>query len=157
MFTINKYYCTSRSHKLCCGRKRLQHNGNKNATFLLILFLLTLIVKLFRLDPGFYKILLNVGPHSVTFNTKVVGRVQIESCEVGLSDADGSSAPRLEKINYGHSLSSRLNGDSGQKLIIKFTLTRQVRVDMLRIHFKVAAFLASRNSASFLVCRNSII
>ncbi|ENN71956.1 dolichyl-diphosphooligosaccharide--protein glycosyltransferase subunit 2 [Dendroctonus ponderosae] len=86
-----------------------------------------------KLEPGFYKILLNVGSHSVTFKTKVVGRVQIESCEVGLSDADGSSAPRLEKINYGRTLSNRLNGDSGQKLIIKFTLTRQVHQAFVRL------------------------
>lgn len=80
----------------------------------------------FRLEPGFYKILLNIGSHSATLNARVLGPVSVKSFDIGLSDADGSSAPKLEKVNYPNKLSKRLQGDSGQNLLVKFTLSRQV-------------------------------
>lgn len=50
----------------------------------------------------------------------------MKSFEIGLSDADGSSAPRLEKVAFQNKLGKKLQGDSGQNLLVKFTLSRPV-------------------------------
>lgn len=80
----------------------------------------------FRLDPGFYKILINAGSHAATINARVLGLVEVKNFEIGLTDADGSSVPKLEKVVFPNKISKKLQGDSGQNLLVKFTLSRQV-------------------------------
>lgn len=101
-----------------------------------------------KLEPGFYKILLNVGSHSATLNARVLGPVAVKSFDIGLSDADGSSAPKLEKVNYPNKVSKRLQGDSGQNLLVKFTLSRQVHQAFVRLSSgkKEIIFVAGQES-----------
>ncbi|KAL1494878.1 hypothetical protein ABEB36_010394 [Hypothenemus hampei] len=112
--------------------------GSKATEFLLPL----------KLEPGYYKILLNVGSHSTTLNARVLGPVEVKSFEIGLSDADGSSAPHLEKLSYPNLLSKRLQGDSGQNLLVKFTLSRQVHQAFVRLSAgkKEIIFVAGQES-----------
>ncbi|XP_066246189.1 dolichyl-diphosphooligosaccharide--protein glycosyltransferase subunit 2 [Euwallacea similis] len=86
-----------------------------------------------KLEPGFYKILLNMGSHSTTVNARVLGPVEVKSFEIGLSDADGSAATKLEKVSYPNKLAKRLQGDSGQNLLVKFSLSRQVHQAFVRL------------------------
>lgn len=97
--------------------------GTKESEFILPL----------KLEPGFYKILINAGTHAATLNARVLGPIEIKNFEIGLSDADGSSVPKLEKITFPNKCSKILKGDSGQNLLVKFTLSQQVHQAFLRL------------------------
>lgn len=103
-----------------------------------------------KLEPGYYKILLNAGSHSTTLTARVLGPVEIKIFEIGLSDADGSSAPRLEKISYPNKLGKNLQGDSGQNLLVKFTLSRAVHQAFVRLSAgkKEIIFVAGQESGN---------
>ncbi|KAJ8968706.1 hypothetical protein NQ314_002161, partial [Rhamnusium bicolor] len=87
-----------------------------------------------RLEPGYYRIALNAGSHTSTFTVRILGPLNINSLEIGLSDADGSSAPKLSKISYPAALDSKLQADSSQHLIVKFSITRNVHQAFLRLY-----------------------
>ncbi|XP_050309559.1 dolichyl-diphosphooligosaccharide--protein glycosyltransferase subunit 2 [Anthonomus grandis grandis] len=86
-----------------------------------------------KLEPGYYKILLNAGTHSANLFARVLGPVEVKSFEIGVTDTDGSSAPKLEKVSYPNKLGKKLQGDSSQNLLVKFTLTRPVHQAFIRL------------------------
>lgn len=86
-----------------------------------------------RLDPGQYRVGISAGSHSAALMVRVLGPVSLQWLEAGLGDADGSSAPRLTKLQYPGKLSSVLQADSSQHLIVRFTLTRSVHQPFLRL------------------------
>lgn len=102
-----------------------------------------------RLEPGYYRIALNAGTHSSTFNARVLGPLSIKSLEIGLTDADGSSAPKLTKLTHPGKLDTKLQADSSQHLIIKFSLSRAVHQAFLRMYSenKEIIFVAEQDSS----------
>lgn len=102
-----------------------------------------------KVDPGYYSIALSAGTEKTTLKAKVLGPIAINSLEVGLSDADGSSAPKMSKLSYPSKLSSKLQADSSQQLIVKFSISRPVHQAFLRLYSsnKEILFVAEQDTS----------
>lgn len=102
-----------------------------------------------KLDPGYYRVVVNAGSHSSTITTRVLGPVTINSLEIGLSDADGSSVPKLSKLVYPGKLDSKLQADSSQHLLVKFSISRTVHQAFLRLYSgkKEIIFVAEQDTS----------
>lgn len=87
-----------------------------------------------KLEPGQYRVGLTAGSHSAALMIKVLGPIVLQWLEVGLGDADGSSAPRMTKLHYPSKLTSVLQADSSQHLILRFSLSRTVHQPFLRMN-----------------------
>lgn len=101
-----------------------------------------------RLEPGQYSLALNAGKHSATLTVRVSGPIKLQSLDIGLGDADGTSAPRMTKLDYKSELQSPLQADSTHNLIVKFTLPRPVHQAFLRLYSqkREIIFIAERDS-----------
>lgn len=101
-----------------------------------------------KVESGNYNIELTAGSEKATLKAKVLGPVAINSLEVGLSDADGSSAPKMSKLSHPAKLSSKLQADSSQQLIVKFSLSTPVHQAFLRLYSnkKEIIFVAEQDS-----------
>ncbi|KAK4880281.1 hypothetical protein RN001_008427 [Aquatica leii] len=86
-----------------------------------------------RLDPGQYRVGITAGAHSAALMVRVLGPVNIQWLEVGLGDTDGTSAPRLTKLQHPSTLTSPLQADSSHHLILRFSLSRPVQQPFLRL------------------------
>ncbi|KAB0797670.1 hypothetical protein PPYR_08663 [Photinus pyralis] len=86
-----------------------------------------------KLDPGHYRVGLTAGSHSAALNVRVLGPVTVQWLEVGLSDSDGTSAPRLTKLQHPSKLTTNLQADSSHHLILRFSLSRPVQQPFLRL------------------------
>ncbi|KAJ8920572.1 hypothetical protein NQ315_004711 [Exocentrus adspersus] len=106
------------------------------------------VLTLDKLDPGYYRVAINAGSHSATITARILGLLTINSLEIGLTDADGSSAPKLSKLSYPTKLDSALKADSSQHLLVKFSISRPVHQAFLRLSSgkKEIVFLAVPDS-----------
>lgn len=102
-----------------------------------------------KVDPGSYSIEIAAGNEKATLNVKVLGPVAINSFEVGLSDSDGSSAPKTSKLSHPSKLPSKLQADSSQQLMVKFSLSRPVHQAFLRLYSdkKEIIFVAEQDTS----------
>lgn len=101
-----------------------------------------------RLDPGQYSLALNAGKHSASLTVRVSGPIKLQSLDIGLGDADGTSAPRLIKLDYKSELQTPLQADSTHNLIVKFSLPRPVHQPFLRLYSskREIIFIAEKDS-----------
>lgn len=93
----------------------------------------TEFVLLLRLEPGQYKISLTAGSHTATLTARVLGPVTLNWLEIGLSDADSTTLPKLTRIQPPARLSTPLQADSSQQLLVKISLNRIVHQVFLRL------------------------
>lgn len=91
------------------------------------------ILKLNSLEPGVYNVSLSAGSHTSILSVRVLGPIKINSLEIGLGDADGSSTPKLNKLTYPTKLNSKLQADSSQQLVVKFSISRPVHQAFVRL------------------------
>lgn len=98
--------------------------GSKSTEFILLL----------RLDPGQYKISLTAGSHTATLTARVLGPVTLNWLEIGVSDADSTTAPRLTRLQPPAKLATPLQADSSQQLLVKISLNRIVHQVFLRLY-----------------------
>lgn len=68
-------------------------------------------------ERGLYKLAVNAGNGFAVLPIRILGAVDIDSVEVGISDVDGSSSARLNSVSYPSKLQQPLEADSLQKLI----------------------------------------
>lgn len=104
---------------------------------------------------GFYDLTLTATPQEkderLTGNTnavllvKALTTVSIENVELGIVDADGSSAPKLAKLTHPDKLKSALVADRHHKLILKFALKDKSTGDAMKVH---QSFVRLSNAAS---------
>lgn len=102
-----------------------------------------------KVDPGSYSIEIAAGSQKTTLKARVLGPVAINSLEIGLSDSDGSSAPKMSKLSHPSKLSSKLQADSSQQLVVKFSLSRPVHQAFLRLYSdnKEIVFVAEQDTS----------
>lgn len=102
-----------------------------------------------RLEPGQYRIALTAGTHSTTLTVRVLGPVSLEWLQIGLSDADGSAAPRLTKLVHPSKLPTPLHADSSQHLTLKLSISRVIHQVFLRLYSgtKEIIFVAEPDSS----------
>lgn len=94
----------------------------------------TEFVLLLRLDPGQYKISLTAGSHTAVLTARVLGPVVLNWLEIGISDADSTTLPRLTRLQPSAKLSTNLQADSSQQLLVKISLNRVVHQVFLRLY-----------------------
>lgn len=85
-------------------------------------------------EPGQYKINLGVGTHTVTFLTKVLGPIKLETFEIGLGDVDGTSVPKYTKLQHPNKLTKTLEADATQDLFAKLSLSKPVHQAFIRLN-----------------------
>lgn len=102
-----------------------------------------------RVEPGQYKISLTAGSHSVSLTARVLGPVNLDSIEIGVGDADGTSAPRFTKLARPNHLQESLQADSTQHLFIRFNLPRPVHQAFVKLSSgkKEIIFVAEKDSS----------
>lgn len=79
---------------------------------------------------GFYKLLLTahasdsrlVGHSKATLTFKVLTAISLEDVEIGTGDADQSTAASMSKVEYPAMLTTQLEADQHQRLILKFVV-----------------------------------
>lgn len=83
---------------------------------------------------GFYKITVTAGTVSNTVTVKVLSEVKVDYLEIGTGDADQTTQPKLVKVAYPNKIGQKVEADSQQKLVMRFSL-RDIATDKpMRVH-----------------------
>ncbi len=93
---------------------------------------------------GFYELLVTATPsktnptlagnEAASLVVKVLGSVWITNVEVGVVDADQSTAPKMSKINHPDKLAKTLEADHHQKVMIKFAVADKAGGEKVKVH-----------------------
>lgn len=73
-------------------------------------------------EPGRYRIIVTAGTHTASLSASVLGTVNVQWLELGITDTDQASPIKLQKLTYATKLGKLLEADSQQRLIIRFSL-----------------------------------
>lgn len=102
---------------------------------------------------GFYKLSLTampvqaderlLGNTGAEVGVKVLTQVEIVNVEIGTSDREQTSAPKMEKVTFLGKLASVLEADHHQKLVMKFSIKDRSNGDLMLAH---QAFVHMRHS-----------
>ncbi|XP_020817228.1 dolichyl-diphosphooligosaccharide--protein glycosyltransferase subunit 2 [Drosophila serrata] len=97
----------------------------------------TYVADLASLKParGTYQAELSAdGVYTQTLQFKVLGRVKVQSLELGIAESDASAATRKQTVNYPGKLKEVLSADSTQKLLLKAVLVEESTGKSLAVH-----------------------
>ncbi|KAH8347702.1 hypothetical protein KR084_000312, partial [Drosophila pseudotakahashii] len=97
----------------------------------------TYVADLASLKParGVYQAELNAdGVYTQTLQFKILGRVKVQSLEVGIAESDASAATRKQSVTYPGKLQEVLSADSTQKLLLKAVLVEESNGKPLAVH-----------------------
>ncbi|XP_016947438.1 dolichyl-diphosphooligosaccharide--protein glycosyltransferase subunit 2 [Drosophila biarmipes] len=97
----------------------------------------TYVADLASLKParGIYQADLNAdGVYTQTVQFKILGRVKVQSLEVGIAESDASAATRKQSVTYPGKLQEVLSADSTQKLLLKAVLVEESNGKPLAVH-----------------------
>lgn len=83
---------------------------------------------------GFYKIHISAGAASNTVEIKAITDVKVDYLEIGTGDADQTTQPKLVKTIYPNKLSTKIEADSQQKIVMKFMLRDTLNDKPMRVH-----------------------
>ncbi|XP_008550108.1 dolichyl-diphosphooligosaccharide--protein glycosyltransferase subunit 2 [Microplitis demolitor] len=83
---------------------------------------------------GFYKVAVLAGSVSTTVTVKVLSEVKLDYLEIGTGDADQTTQSKLVKIDYPKKLDHKIEADSQQKLVMKFSLRDIADNKSMRVH-----------------------
>ncbi|CAD6226330.1 GSCOCG00011876001-RA-CDS [Cotesia congregata] len=83
---------------------------------------------------GFYKVAIQAGSVSTTVTVKVLSEVKLDYLEIGTGDADQTTQSKLIKITYPKKLDHKIEADSQQKLVMKFSLLDITLSKSMRVH-----------------------
>ncbi|XP_074099951.1 oligosaccharide transferase delta subunit [Cotesia typhae] len=85
-------------------------------------------------NRGFYKVAIQAGSVSTTVAVKVLSEVKLDYLEIGTGDADQTTQSKLIKITYPKKLDHKIEADSQQKLVMKFSLLDITNSKSMRVH-----------------------
>ncbi|XP_016999232.2 dolichyl-diphosphooligosaccharide--protein glycosyltransferase subunit 2 [Drosophila takahashii] len=97
----------------------------------------TYVADLASLKParGVYQAELSAdGVYTQTLQFKILGRVKVQSLEVGIAESDASAATRKQSVTYPGKLQEVLSADSTQKLLLKALLVEESNGKPLAVH-----------------------
>lgn len=93
---------------------------------------------------GFYELTINaipakadarlVGNEGAVLLVKALGTIAIEGVEVGVADADQSTAPKTTKATYPQKLAKTLEADHHHKVVVKFALKDKASGEKVKVH-----------------------
>lgn len=95
-------------------------------------------------EPGLYKVTVNsvptkadprlVGNVGITLPIKVMCSVAVDSFEIGIGDSDQTTQPKFDKIAYDNKLGKKLEVDTLQKLVVRFSLKDKASGKPMVVH-----------------------
>ncbi|XP_037714521.1 dolichyl-diphosphooligosaccharide--protein glycosyltransferase subunit 2 [Drosophila subpulchrella] len=97
----------------------------------------TYVADLASLKParGIYQAELNAdGVYTQTLQFKILGRVKVQSLELGIAESDASAATRKQSVTYPGKLQEVLSADTTQKLLLKAVLVEESNGKPLAVH-----------------------
>ncbi|EDW02500.1 dolichyl-diphosphooligosaccharide--protein glycosyltransferase subunit 2 [Drosophila grimshawi] len=74
------------------------------------------------------------GVYKQKVQFKVLGRVKVQSLELGIAESDASAATRKQSINFPNKLKDTLTADSTQKLLLKAQLVDERDSKPITVH-----------------------
>lgn len=84
---------------------------------------------------GIYQAELNGdGVYKQKLQFKVLGRVKVQTLEVGIAESDASAATRKQSVSYPNKLKDTLTADSTQKLLLKALLVDESTSKPIAVH-----------------------
>ena len=90
---------------------------------------------------GVYKVALSASSDdsrltgtAASLEVKVLTKITIEDVEVGVADADQSTAPKMKKVSFPNKLEGAVEADVHQKLIMKFLLRDSLSNEAVKVH-----------------------
>ncbi|XP_023179599.2 dolichyl-diphosphooligosaccharide--protein glycosyltransferase subunit 2 [Drosophila hydei] len=84
---------------------------------------------------GIYQAELNGdGVYKQKLQFKVLGRVKVQTLEVGIAESDASAATRKQSVSYPSKLKDTLTADSTQKLLLKALLVDEATSKPIAVH-----------------------
>lgn len=90
--------------------------------------------KAFKPTRGAYTIDIFADNYSQKLSVKLLGKVKVNSLEVGVGDSDSTSAVKKSPVTFPNKLSSVLNADSQQKLVLKANLVDEDTGKPITVH-----------------------
>ncbi|XP_002138871.2 dolichyl-diphosphooligosaccharide--protein glycosyltransferase subunit 2 [Drosophila pseudoobscura] len=97
----------------------------------------TYVADLASLKPvrGIYQAELSADSvYTQTVQFKVLGRVKVQSLDVGIAESDASAATRKQSVNYPSKLKETLSADTTQKLLLRAVLVEESNNKPLAVH-----------------------
>ncbi|XP_055608052.1 dolichyl-diphosphooligosaccharide--protein glycosyltransferase subunit 2 [Uranotaenia lowii] len=94
---------------------------------------------------GQYKVDVEAGTYKQSLAVAVLGKVKVDSLEIGIGDSDSTSAPKKYTVKYGSKLDSELAADSQQKLVLRTQLLDETTGKPVTVH---QAFVLLKNKAT---------
>ncbi|KAL4217563.1 proteasome regulatory particle base subunit [Mactra antiquata] len=95
-------------------------------------------------SSGFYKVSISVAPQKpdasligtsgASVQVKVTAQVSLENVEIGVADKDQGSVPKPVRVQYPQKVSTVLEADFHQKVIMKFTVKDKLSGSTLTPH-----------------------
>lgn len=83
---------------------------------------------------GSYNVELLVDSYKQPLSIKVLGRVKVSTLEIGVGESDSTSNVKKQSVNYPGKLSSVLNADHLQKIILKAGLVDESTNKPITVH-----------------------
>ncbi|KAH8369612.1 hypothetical protein KR093_000295 [Drosophila rubida] len=84
---------------------------------------------------GIYQVELNAnGVYTQKLQFKVLGRVKVQSLELGIAESDASAATRKQTVSFPSKLKDTLSADSTQKLLLKAVLIDESNNKPITVH-----------------------
>lgn len=86
-----------------------------------------------RMAAGLYKVVISAGSYTASLTVTALASGTIKTLEIGIADSDQVSAARLQKLAFPAKLSTPLEADSQQALVVKFSYIDSATKKILKI------------------------
>lgn len=91
---------------------------------------------------GIYVVDIIADTYKQKLNVKVLGKVKVQSLEVGVGEADSTSAVQKQTVTFPNKLSTPLHADQQQKMLLKTVLVDEANNKPITVH---QAFILLQN------------
>lgn len=94
---------------------------------------------------GIYTVDVTAGTFTQQLQVKVLGKIRVESLELGIGDSDSSSGLKSHKLSHPNKIAEQLSADAQQKIVIKTVLVEEATKKPMLVH---QAFVRFENKAT---------
>ncbi|XP_055628347.1 dolichyl-diphosphooligosaccharide--protein glycosyltransferase subunit 2 [Toxorhynchites rutilus septentrionalis] len=91
---------------------------------------------------GQFKVNIDAGTYKQSLKINVLGKVKVNSLEIGVGDSDSSSAVKKHTVSFANKLDTELTADAQQKIVLKVQLVDEITNKPINVH---QAFVLLRN------------
>lgn len=94
---------------------------------------------------GLYSVEVQADAYKQVLPVKVLGKVKVQTLEIGVGESDSTSSVKKQSVEYPRKLTTELNGDAQQKVVLRAVLMDEGTGKPLYVH---QAFVRLENRAS---------